>query len=147
MVAEMEPIGKRAQMSMRIDNTSKDPLTVELYPLAMTMDKYGNEAITAADNDLLVIPVTAIIKPGRSQAVMIRYLGDPSISQSKSYRIAVKQVKVNNSGTDSGQMGLLFQFNTLINVRPKKNTSPDLDIKTSHPMVKKLARRSTKFRK
>ncbi|MFB9215228.1 fimbrial biogenesis chaperone [Vibrio sinaloensis] len=128
MVAEMEPIGKRAQMSMRIDNTSKDPLTVELYPLAMTMDKYGNEAITAADNDLLVIPVTAIIKPGRSQAVMIRYLGDPSISQSKSYRIAVKQVKVNNSGTDSGQMGLLFQFNTLINVRPK-NTSPDLDIK------------------
>ena len=129
MVAEMEPIGKRAQLSMRIDNTSKEPLTVELYPLAMTMDKFGNETTTAADDELLVIPVTAIIKPGRSQVVMIRYLGDPSITQSKSYRIAVKQVKVKNSGFDVGQVGLLFQFNTLINVRPK-NTAPDLSIKS-----------------
>ncbi len=32
MVAEIEPIGNRAQMSMRIDNTSRVPLTVELYP-------------------------------------------------------------------------------------------------------------------
>ncbi|KHT40283.1 molecular chaperone [Vibrio sinaloensis] len=129
MVAEMEPLGKRAQMSMRIDNTSSKPLTVELYPLAMEMDKFGNETISPADNDLLVIPVTAIIKPGRSQSVMVRYLGDQSISQSKSYRIAVKQVKVENSGDDSGQMGLLLQFNTLVNIRPK-NTHPDLDIKS-----------------
>lgn len=132
MVAEMEPIGKRAQMSMRVDNTSSKPLTVELYPLSMTMDQYGNETISPADDDLLVIPVTAIIKPGRSQSIMVRYLGDPSISQSKSYRIAVKQVKVENSEDDSGQMGLLLQFNTLVNIRPK-NTNPDLNIKSVMP--------------
>ncbi|WP_394144119.1 fimbrial biogenesis chaperone [Vibrio atypicus] len=136
MVAEMEPIGKRAQMSMRIDNTSQVPLTVELYPLSMTMDEHGNETIEAADNDLLVIPVTAIIKPGRSQSVMVRYLGDPSIAQSKSYRIAVKQVKVEESGANSGQMGLLLQFNTLINVRPK-NTEPKLAIKSIKSKDKK----------
>ncbi|KHD24672.1 pilus assembly protein [Vibrio caribbeanicus] len=129
MIAEMEPIGKRAQMTMRIDNTSSKPLTVELYPLAMTMDQYGNETISPADDDLLVIPVTAIVKPGRSQSVMVRYLGDPSISQSKSYRVAVKQVKVENSKEESGQMGLLLQFNTLVNIRPK-NTNPKLSIRS-----------------
>lgn len=129
MIAEMEPIGKRAQMTMRIDNTSSKPLTVELYPLSMTMDQYGNETISPADDDLLVIPVTAIVKPGRSQSVMVRYLGDPSISQSKSYRVAVKQVKVENSKEESGQMGLLLQFNTLVNIRPK-NTDPKLSIRS-----------------
>lgn len=128
MVAEMEPIGKRAQMSMRVDNTSTEPLTVELYPLAMTMDEYGTETLTEADNDLLVIPVTAIIEPGSSQSVMVRYLGDPSITQSKSYRIAVKQVKVNNSNSKTGQLGLLLQFETLVNVRPK-NTNANIEIK------------------
>ncbi|MEF1172787.1 molecular chaperone [Vibrio sinaloensis] len=129
MIAEMEPIGKRAQMTMRIDNTPSKPLTVELYPLSMTMDQYGNETISPADDDLLVIPVTAIVKPGRSQSVMVRYLGDPSISQSKSYRVAVKQVKVENSKEESGQMGLLLQFNTLVNIRPK-NTNPKLSIRS-----------------
>lgn len=129
MIAEMEPIGKRAQMTMRIDNTSSKPLTVELYPLSMTMDEYGNETISPADDDLLVIPVTAIVKPGRSQSVMVRYLGDPSISQSKAYRVAVKQVKVENSHEESGQMGLLLQFNTLVNIRPK-NTNPKLSIRS-----------------
>lgn len=128
MVAEMEPIGKRAQMSMRVDNTSTEPLTVELYPLAMTMDEYGTETLTEADSDLLVIPVTAIIEPGRSQSIMVRYLGDPSITQSKSYRIAVKQVKVNNSNSQTGQLGLLLQFETLVNVRPK-NTNANIEIK------------------
>jgi P pilus assembly chaperone PapD len=129
MVAEMEPLGKRAQMSMRIDNTSRAPLTVELYPFSMTMDEHGKETIRAADDELLVIPVTAIIEPGRSQSVMIRYLGDPSITQSKSYRIAVKQVEVKRGDGNNGQLGLLLQFNTLVNVRPK-NTAPALDIKS-----------------
>lgn len=129
MSAEMAPFGKRAQMSMRIENSSSDTLTVELYPLSMTMDEYGQETITAADEELLVIPVTAIIAPGRSQSVMVRYLGDPSITESKAYRVAIKQVAVERASQESGQVNFLLQFNTLINVRPQ-NTSPQLAIKS-----------------
>ncbi|MCV5978794.1 hypothetical protein OFO29_41270, partial [Escherichia coli] len=70
MSAEMAPLGKRAQMTMRVENTSTVPLTVELQPYFMTMDEYGNETIVPADEELLVIPVTAIIEPGRAQSVM-----------------------------------------------------------------------------
>ncbi|CAH8241515.1 molecular chaperone [Vibrio aestuarianus] len=128
MVAEITPIGKGSQMTMRIDNTSQQPLTVEFIPLSMSMDEMGNETTKPADDDLLVIPVTAIIPPGRSQSVMVRYLGNPSISQSQSYRIAVKQVKVERADTDeTASIGVLMQFNTLLNVRPK-NTNPAMKV-------------------
>lgn len=127
MVAEMRPIGNNAQMTMRIDNTSDKPLTVELFSYSMTMDQYGNETRVAADDELLVIPATAIIEPGRSQAVMVRYLGDPGIAESKAYRISIKQVQVLRQSQQTAQMGLLFQFNTLINVRPN-NTFAKLNV-------------------
>ncbi|SON52402.1 molecular chaperone [Vibrio tapetis] len=127
MVAELSPIGKGAQMSMRIDNTGSDPLTVELTPFSMTMDEHGNETTQLAEDNLLVIPFTAIIPPGRSQSVMVRYLGNPSISQSKSYRISVRQVKVKKPNADSASLGLLLQFNTLLNIKPQ-NTHSDLSI-------------------
>ncbi|MBM6549904.1 molecular chaperone [Marinomonas ostreistagni] len=132
MSAEMAPMGKRAQMTMRIENSSPEPLTVELFPLSMTMDEYGKETITPADDDLLVIPVTAIIEPGRSQSVMVRYLGDPSITESKAYRVAIKQVAVERASKEQGQVSFLLQFNTLINVRPN-NTNPELAIKSIKP--------------
>ncbi|EMD77097.1 MULTISPECIES: molecular chaperone [Vibrio] len=127
MSAEMAPLGKRAQMTMRVENTSTVPLTVELQPYFMTMDEYGNETIEPADEELLVIPVTAIIEPGRAQSVMIRYLGDPSITESRAYRVAVKQVKVERASSNQGQVSLLLRFNTLINVRPQ-NTSPQFAV-------------------
>ncbi|WP_018982193.1 fimbrial biogenesis chaperone [Salinimonas chungwhensis] len=127
MVAELEPIGNRSQMTMRIDNTSNKVLTVELYPFSMTMDEYGKETREPADGELLVIPVTAVIQPGRSQSVIVRYLGDPSITQSKAYRISVKEVQLESKKNNSGMMGLLFQFNTLINVKPK-NTFSELNV-------------------
>ena len=127
MVAELEPIGNRSQMTMRIDNTSNEVLTVELYPFSMTMDEHGKEKREPADGELLVIPVTAVIQPGRSQSVMVRYLGDPSITQSKAYRVSIKQVKIERKNSTSGMMGLLLQFDTLINVKPK-NTFPELNI-------------------
>lgn len=129
MSMEMTPLGKRAQMTMRVDNSSTEPLTVELSPVFMTMNEYGKETTTPADDELLVIPVTAIIEPGRSQSIMVRYLGDPSITESKAYRIAVKQVKVERASSNQGQVSLLLQFNTLINVRPQ-NTTSQLEIKS-----------------
>ncbi|MCP3697855.1 MAG: molecular chaperone [Aliivibrio sp.] len=123
MSIEMTPIGKRAQMTMRIENSSTEPLMVELSPVFMTMNEYGKETTTPADDELLVIPVTAIIEPGRSQSIMVRYLGDPSITESKAFRVAVKQVAVQRASSNQGQVSLLLQFNTLINVQPQNAVS------------------------
>lgn len=127
MVSEMEPFGKRSQMIMRVDNTTAQPLTVELLPFSMVMDENGNETVTPANADLLVVPITAVIEPGRSQSVMVRYLGDPTITESKSYRVAVKQVQVDRASSEQANVGVLLQFNTLVNIKPR-NTKPHLNV-------------------
>ncbi|WP_245621595.1 fimbrial biogenesis chaperone [Enterovibrio calviensis] len=127
MIAEMTPTGRGAQMSMRIDNTNDFPLTVEVLPLKLEMNKQGKETLTPADNDLLVIPVTAIIAPGKSQSVTVRYLGEPDIKESQAYRISVRQQNVLRNENDSMDVGLLMRFDTLMNVKPKKS-EPKLKI-------------------
>ncbi|MDD1781921.1 molecular chaperone [Enterovibrio sp. ZSDZ35] len=129
MIAEMTPLGKGAQMSMRIDNTNDFPLTVELVPLSLKMDSAGAETLQPADDDLLVIPVTAVIAPGKSQSVMVRYIGDPEIKQSKAYRISVRQQNVLRGEDQDLDIGLLMRFDTLMNVKPE-NTAPKLSVKS-----------------
>ncbi|KXF81112.1 fimbrial biogenesis chaperone [Enterovibrio coralii] len=124
MIAEMTPLGRGAQLSMRVDNTNDFPLTVELVPLKLSMDRFGQETLSSADDDLLVIPVTAVIEPGKSQSVLVRYIGDPEIKNSNAYRISVRQVNVLGSQND---IGLLMRFDTLMNVKPEK-ASPSLSV-------------------
>jgi hypothetical protein len=138
MVAEMSPWGKGSQISMRIDNTDQFPLAVEIVPLKLSMDIHGKETLTPADNDLLVIPetasillmipVTVVIEPGSSQSVVVRYLGEPTITRSQAYRISIRQVKIKQVSENVPDLGLLVQFDTLLNVRPK-NTMPNLRVK------------------
>ncbi|NMH60469.1 molecular chaperone [Alteromonas ponticola] len=127
MTADIEPVGKRSQMTMRIHNTSPTPLTVELHPYSMNMDTAGNETTTPAEDEILIIPMTTIVPPGRSQAVMVRYLGDPVIKQSKTYRINVKQVSLPDAFSAKPRVELLIHFNTLLNVVPK-DAKPELHV-------------------
>ncbi|MDD1794549.1 molecular chaperone [Enterovibrio sp. ZSDZ42] len=127
MIAEMTPTGRGAQISMRIDNTNDFPLTVEVLPLKLKMNKQGKETLTPADNDLLVIPVTAIIAPGKSQSVTVRYLGAPDITESQAYRISVRQLNVLRNENDVMNVGLLMRFDTLMNVKPD-NTDAKLRV-------------------
>ncbi|MEZ9525576.1 fimbrial biogenesis chaperone [Enterovibrio norvegicus] len=127
MIAEMTPTGRGAQLSMRINNTNDFPLTVEMVPLKLSMNKRGEETLTPADNDLLVIPVTAVIAPGKSQSVTVRYLGAPDITQSQAYRISVRQQNVLRNNEQDLDVGLLMRFDTLMNVKPE-NADPNLAV-------------------
>ncbi|WP_241905152.1 molecular chaperone [Enterovibrio norvegicus] len=123
MIAEMTPTGRGAQLSMRISNTNDVPLTVEMVPLKLNMNQRGEETLTPADNDLLVIPVTAVIAPGKSQSVTVRYLGAPDIKQSQAYRISVRQQNVIRNDQQDLDVGLTMRFDTLMNVKPENTDS------------------------
>ncbi len=118
MVKEIGPNGRDSQYSIQIDNSSSNTLTIELIPRHIKMSKDGQEKWSSADNDLLVIPATAIIRPGKSQRVMVQYIGDPQIRQSQAYRISVKQVPIDLSGSGKQAINIGVNFNTLLNVVP-----------------------------
>ncbi|AZG36672.1 MULTISPECIES: fimbrial biogenesis chaperone [Shewanella] len=118
MVAEMEPVGRNAQLTLRVENNDSEPLTLEMVPLKVLINSSGNIEYIPADDDLLIIPVTTVLQAGRSQAVMVRYLGEPDISQSQAYSIGFRQLPVTVSGQSATKLSLAVNFNTLVNVVP-----------------------------
>jgi len=118
MVAEMAPVGKNAQLTLRVENNDSEPLTLEMVPLKVLINSSGNIEYIPADDDLLIIPVTTVLQAGRSQAVMVRYLGEPDISQSQAYSIGFRQVPVAVTGQSATKLSLAVNFNTLVNVVP-----------------------------
>ncbi len=70
------------------------------------------------DQDFLIIPLTSIVQPGKSQSVIVRYIGEPVLSASKAYRIAVNQVAVNLDEANVSGIGMTVSFQTLLNVVP-----------------------------
>lgn len=125
MIADIQPIGKESQIIMRIDNPTTIPMMVVVQPTRIAMSIDGLETWLPADDDLLIIPNTTVVQPGASQPILVRYLGDPTIDQSVSYRVSYKQVETKYS-KDSG-VGVLVNFNTLIHVVPS-NTQPVLKV-------------------
>ncbi|MDO6774830.1 molecular chaperone [Shewanella sp. 3_MG-2023] len=128
MVAEMSPVGKKAQLNLRIENNDSESLTVEMIPLQLVINNSGKIEYIPAEDDLLIIPVTAILKPGHSQAVMVRYLGEPDIAESKAYSVGFRQIPITMEGDNISQVKMGVNFNTLINVVPT-NTKANLLVK------------------
>jgi len=136
MVKEISPTGRSSQYSIHIDNPSSKALTIELIPRRIEISRQGEEKWSAADDELLVIPVTAIIQPGKSQTVMVQYIGDPAIEHSKAFRVSVKQVSIDLSGTNQQAIGIGVNFNTLLNVAPQASTA-QLSVKSLKPVGNK----------
>ena len=126
MIFELEPIGGASTETLRIDNPGSGPITLEIVPLKITFDEYGNESHEAAEDDFLIYPPQTIVQAGSTQVVKVKYIGDPEIQNSKAYRISINQLPVDLK-TDSSGVSILTKFLTLVNVSPR-DSRPDMRI-------------------
>ncbi|MGR5119698.1 hypothetical protein ACPV5L_13075 [Vibrio astriarenae] len=126
MVSEISPAGSSSQLMMQVENTGSTPLELQIDPYQLKFDEQQKEQLVEAFEDILVIPPTTIIQPGKFQSILVRYIGDPTINSSKSYRIVFDQAEVQNP-LDKGRSSVKvkYQFLTLLNVKPA-NSSPDI---------------------
>ena len=119
MVAELESSGSQSQQTIRISNPSDSPLTIEISAFDLLIDPNGDETLKANDDDFLIIPMTTIIPSGQSQSVIVRYIGEPILENSKAYRVAIDQASVDLEKTGQSGVGMSVSFRTLFNVVPK----------------------------
>ena len=117
MVFDLAPSGEGATTTLRVENTRSAPVTVEITASAIAVDAAGVETLTPADGDFLIFPPQSIIPPGRTQAFRVRYVGEPRLERSRSYRVAVRQVPVQLAQGESGIV-VAVNFQTLANVVP-----------------------------
>lgn len=120
MVSDIQPMGSKSQETIQVSNTSKNPLTIDVAAYDLLIDKSGQEKLKENDNDFLIIPLTSVIAPGKSQSIIVRYIGEPLLSSSKAYRIAINQVHVDLGKAQGSGIGLAMSFRTLLNVVPDK---------------------------
>ncbi len=120
MVFELATLGNESSQSLRIDNTTQNPLTMEFTASKIILDEFGNESREPADDDFLIYPPQTLVPAGQTQVVKVKYVGDPSISQSQAYRVSAHQLAVNLDREKGAGVGILINFDTLVNVVPPK---------------------------
>ena len=119
MSYQLGTTGSDATETLRMDNTSASPITVEVTVERMSIDEQGRETREPADDDFMIFPPQAIIAPGKSQSLRVKYVGDPALDASRSYRVSFNQLPIDLQTDDSGAIGMVINFRTLAVVAPK----------------------------
>jgi fimbrial chaperone protein len=121
----LTPTGPKSQTRLTVINTDATQLDTELAVFSVDVDVDGKRAFTPADDQFLIFPPQASIKPGAAQSFQVRYIGDPAITQGRIYVVRVKQLNINyverevKPGTTS-RVAIMLNFNTTAVVQPVK---------------------------
>jgi len=122
MVYELAPIGNESTVDLKIDNTKSSAITYELFAEKISHDEFGNETSINGDDDFLIYPPQTLIPAGKTQIVKVRYVGDPLIEESQTYRVWVSELPVDLSdGGNNSNISVSLSFSTLCNVTPEKS--------------------------
>jgi fimbrial chaperone protein len=115
VVVDLSPSGRRGTQLVSVENTSTEPLPVELRIYEAVLDANGVSVGTTTSEDLLIFPPQAIIAPGATQSFRIQYIGEPEMPRSRHYYVTVAQLPVQlPEGTSAIQ--IVYNFNVIVSV-------------------------------
>lgn len=115
MITTVTPSGTGASFRLMIRNTDAMPITLEIDPYRVTVDDQGNATRTPEDADIILFPPQTIVQPGGEQAIQVRYVGEPALTEGRLYAIVVSQLpvdftKVTNNDSSETQVKIGFNF-------------------------------------
>jgi fimbrial chaperone protein len=129
ILIDIKPASSSASGQIRVINTAETELPVALSATSATVEPDGTVKTAPDDDDLLLFPPQAILKPGATQVFRVQYVGDPDLKQSKTYLVSVAQQPVQLPQGTSG-IQLLYDFQVVVNVAPLTGR-PDLKLISS----------------
>ena len=134
MTYELAPLGAKSSTVLSVQNTSARDVAFEVSAKKMFIDAEGNETRQLSEDDFLLFPPQFLLSAGKTQAVRVKYIGDPTIKNSVPYRIAVAQLPLASEDVESAAVGMRFVFNTLAHVTPKSaKVDPQVTKITENP--------------
>jgi len=114
---EMSSVGMKSRAQITVTNDSPDPLPVQAVVQTLSLNERGEKKLTIADDDLFVFPMQAMIAPGGVQVFRMQWVGEPELSQSKSFLVSLNQVPVRVKGART-QVQVVIGLGVLINIAP-----------------------------
>jgi fimbrial chaperone protein len=122
VVVDLSPSGRRGTALVSVENTSSEPLPVELRIYEAVLDTNGVAVSSKTSEDLLIFPPQAIIAQGATQSFRIQYIGEPEMARSRHYYVTVAQLPVQlPEGTSAIQ--IVYNFNVIVSVAAPGQTA------------------------
>lgn len=123
MITTVTPSGSGANYRLMIRNTDAMPITLEISPYRVAVNDAGVATRTPEDADVILFPPQTIVQPGAEQAIQVRYVGEPAVSEGRLYAIVVSQLpvdftKVTNNDSSQTQVKIGFDFVSHMVVQP-----------------------------
>lgn len=119
LIVDVAPSGRNAAAEIRIQNTEAEAIAVEIEIVERTIDAEGRETTTPAE-DVSALPPQALVQPGATQVLRLRYIGDPAIRSARNFTATVRQLPVSlENGEARGRLALVVNFGVSFNVIPQ----------------------------
>lgn len=123
---EMKSAGGQSRSQITVTNTAKAPMPVETLLEVLQLDENGGRKTAKAGEDFLVFPPQAIIPPGGTQVFRLQWVGEPTLTESRSYLFSVSQVPVKMAKGEN-KVQVVMGFGVVINVAPAQG-APTLKV-------------------
>jgi P pilus assembly chaperone PapD len=120
IVIDMHSSGTKTDASLTVTNDRRVPVTVEITVNDLKVPETGDLVITPENGDeFLIFPPQVTIQPGHTQVVRIRWVGEPTMPESKLYMFATTELPLNQLKGSGVQV--MYSIQSLVTV-----TSPAL---------------------
>jgi fimbrial chaperone protein len=123
---EMTSAGPASRTQVTVTNSSQAPLALETSLQRMELGENGEEKLSKAGEEFLIFPPQALVPPGGTQVFRVQWVGEPRLSVSQSYRLALSQVPV-KLPKNQAAVQVVMGFGVLINVAPPQGV-PELKL-------------------
>lgn len=115
VVVDLQSAGRSVVANVSVNNTGAAamPMEVLIHPLAAGKDGFSHSG--PDDENLIVVPPSAIIPAGETQTFRVQWVGDPALDASKHYYVSFNQLPVKMPEGQSA-VQIVYNFQVLVNV-------------------------------
>ena len=112
-----------------IENSTSEPMAVELSVQERSMDSKGEETLTDT-KEMMILPPQMIVPPGDKRTVRVNWIGKEAPKSEKNFRVIAEQLDldVNQKPKKKGGVKMLLKYMATLYLTPK-----DADAKISIP--------------
>lgn len=120
---DMQPNGSKARGTITVSSSSPKPMPLNVSVSELTLDINGKPRAVVNNNDFLIFPPRAVLKPYGKQTFRVQWRGRPNLQQGKTYEIIVGQVLAKDKRTKKPNEGVSLSvqfavaFSSIVNMR------------------------------
>lgn len=126
IIIDMTPTGRNARSEIAVENTAIGDIPVAISVSEAFINEKGEVQTKEADDQFLVYPAQALIKPNSKQNFRVQWVGDPELQLGRTFIFSVAQQPVALPDGVSG-IQILYNFEVIVSVSPEKG-KPELGV-------------------